>query len=119
MASIRKRQWRTSKGELRTGWIVHFADGQGGLPWAKLLRRGTIIRSGEVRRLAKQAKDAGQARRVLAVAGVTDWVSRRGAAKIRQIDRANVRGLGDPLHKKRRDWVVYRSLPSAAPQPLP
>lgn len=29
MASIRKRQWTTAKGEPRTGWAVDFADSQG------------------------------------------------------------------------------------------
>jgi hypothetical protein len=91
MASIRKRQWRTSKGELRTGWIVHSADGQGRLPWAKLLQRGTIIRSGEVRRLAKQAKDAGQAQRLLAIAAVPDGVSRAEAVNIGRMDRQTLR----------------------------
>jgi hypothetical protein len=29
MATIRKRQWKTAKGELRTGWAVDFMDSQG------------------------------------------------------------------------------------------
>ena len=29
MATIRKRQWKTGKGELRTGWAVDFTDSQG------------------------------------------------------------------------------------------
>jgi hypothetical protein len=37
--------------------------------------------SGEVRRLAKQAKDASQARRLLAIAAVLDGASREEAAK--------------------------------------
>ena len=40
----------------------------------------------EVRRLAKRAKDAAQARRLLAIAAVLDGASREGAAKIGGMD---------------------------------
>src|SRR5450631_4602125 len=50
---------------------------------------------GEVRRLAKQAKDAGQARRLLAIAAVLDGASREDAAKIGGMDRQTL-----------RDWVI-------------
>ena len=51
--------------------------------------------SGEVRRLAKGAKDAGQARRLLGIAAVLDGASREEAAKIGGMDRQTL-----------RDWVI-------------
>src|ERR1700756_3171045 len=51
--------------------------------------------AGEVRRLAKQAKDGAQARRLLAIAAVIDGVSRAEAAKIGGMDRQTL-----------RDWVI-------------
>src|SRR5215203_3617472 len=50
---------------------------------------------GEVRRFAKRAKDAAQARRLLAIAAVLDGASRDDAAKIGGMDRQTL-----------RDWVV-------------
>src|ERR1700688_1211792 len=55
----------------------------------------TDYTAGEVRRLAKQAKDAGQARRLLAIAAVLDGASREDAAKIDGMDRQTL-----------RDWVI-------------
>jgi transposase len=51
--------------------------------------------AGEVRRLAKRAKDAAQARRLLAIAAVLDGASRTEAAKIGGMDRQTL-----------RDWVI-------------
>src|SRR5262249_2183607 len=51
--------------------------------------------AGEVRRLAKRAKDAAQARRLLAIAAVLDGASREDAAKIGGMDRQTL-----------RDWVI-------------
>ena len=51
--------------------------------------------SREVRRLAKQSKDAGQARRLLAIAAVLDGASREEAAKIGGMERQTL-----------RDWVI-------------
>jgi transposase len=51
--------------------------------------------SGEVRQFAKQAKDAAQARRLLAIAAVLDGASRTEAAKIGGMDRQTL-----------RDWVI-------------
>src|SRR6266567_469057 len=55
----------------------------------------TDYTAGEVRRLAKGAKDAAQARRLLAIAAVFDGASRTEAAKIGGIDRQTL-----------RDWVI-------------
>src|ERR1700755_2353880 len=51
--------------------------------------------AGEVRRFAKRAKDAAQARRLLAIAAVLDGASRTEAAKIGGMDRQTL-----------RDWVI-------------
>ena len=51
--------------------------------------------SGEVRRFAKRAKDAAQARRLLAIAAVLDGASREESAKIGGMDRQTL-----------RDWVI-------------
>jgi transposase len=50
---------------------------------------------GEVRQFAKHAKDAAQARRLLAIAAVLDGASREDAAKIGGMDRQTL-----------RDWVI-------------
>src|SRR6201985_333094 len=55
----------------------------------------TDYTAGEVRRLAKRAKDAAQARRLLAIAAVLDGASRADAAKIGGMDRQTL-----------RDWVI-------------
>jgi len=51
--------------------------------------------SGEVRRLAQRAKDAGQARRLLAIAAVLDGSSREEAARLGGMNRQTL-----------RDWVI-------------
>ena len=55
----------------------------------------TDFTAGQVRRLAKRAKDGGQARRLLAIASVLDGASREDAAKIGGMDRQTL-----------RDWVI-------------
>ena len=53
--------------------------------------------SGELRRVAQRAKDAGQARRLLAIAAVLDGSSREEAARLGGMDRQTL-----------RDWVTTR-----------
>ena len=55
----------------------------------------TDFTAGEVRQFAKRARDAAQARRLLAIAAVLDGVSREDAAKIGGMDRQTL-----------RDWVI-------------
>jgi putative transposase len=55
----------------------------------------TDYTSGELRRLAQRAKDAGKARRLLAIAAVLDGASREEAARIGGMDRQTL-----------RDWVI-------------
>src|ERR1700739_1397268 len=52
----------------------------------------TDYTAGEVRRFAQRAKDAAQARRLLAIAAVLDGASREEAAKIGGMDRQTLRG---------------------------
>src|SRR5262249_14427182 len=51
----------------------------------------TDYTAGEVRRFAQRAKDAAQARRLLAIAAVLDGASREEAAKIGCMDRQTLR----------------------------
>jgi len=55
----------------------------------------TVYTADEVRRFAKRAKDAAQARRLLAIAAVLDGASREDAAKLGGMDRQTL-----------RDWVI-------------
>lgn len=55
----------------------------------------TDFTAGEVRRFAKRARDAGQVRRLLAIAAVINGASREDAAKIGGMDRQTL-----------RDWVI-------------
>jgi transposase len=55
----------------------------------------TDYSAGEVRRFAQRARDAAQARRLLAIAAVLDGASREEAAKIGGMDRQTL-----------RDWVI-------------
>jgi hypothetical protein len=62
---------------------------------ARAIPLRTDYTAGEVRRFAKYAKDAAQARRLLAIAAVLDGASREDAAKIGGMDRQTL-----------RDWVI-------------
>src|ERR1700748_798563 len=53
------------------------------------------FKAGEGPRLAKRARDVGQARRLLAIAAVLDGASRAEAAKVGGMDRQTL-----------RDWVI-------------
>jgi len=55
----------------------------------------TEYSASEVRQFAKRAKDAAQARRLLAIAAVLHGASREDAAKIGGMDR-----------QTQRDWVI-------------
>src|ERR1700735_986884 len=55
----------------------------------------TDYTAGEVRRFVKRAKDAGQARRLLAIAAGLDGASGEDAAKVGVMDRQTL-----------RDWVL-------------
>ena len=59
----------------------------------------TDYTAGEVRRFAQRAKDAAQARRLLAIAAVLEGASREEAAKIGGMDRQTLRDWGDPVQR--------------------
>src|SRR3974390_2177420 len=69
------------------------ATGGGAMGRAIAVRRDYT--ASEVRHLAKRAKDAAQARRLLAIAAVLEGTSRTEAAKIGGMDRQTL-----------RDWVI-------------
>jgi hypothetical protein len=59
----------------------------------------TDYTAGEVRRFAQRAKDAAQARRLLAIAAVLDGASREEAATIGWHGSSDAAGLGDPVQR--------------------
>jgi hypothetical protein len=61
-----------------------------GVAMGRAIAVRTDYTAGEVRRLAKRATDAAQARRLLAIAAVLDGASRSEAAKIGGMDRQTV-----------------------------
>jgi transposase len=69
----------------------------------------------ELRRLAKQAQDAGQARRLLALAAVRDGMSRQAAAAIGAMDRQTLR---DWVHRFNAQGTAGL-INGKAPGPLP
>jgi transposase len=73
----------------------------------------TDYSSQELRRLAVRAKDAGQARRLLAIAAVLDGASREEAAKIGGMDRQTLRDWVIRFNEQGPDGLVNRSSPGA------
>jgi hypothetical protein len=72
----------------------------------------TDYTAGEVRRLAQRAKDAAQARRLLAIAAVLDGASREEAAADRWHGSSDAAELGDPRRQQPvRSICRTRSLP--------
>src|SRR2546423_13332532 len=72
--------------------------------------------AGEVRQLAKRAKDAAQARRLLAIAAVLDGASRENAAKIGGVDRQKARGWGVRFNAAGPGGLINIPLPGVPPQ---
>ena len=73
----------------------------------------TDYTSEEVRRLAKRAKDAAQARRLLAIAAVLDGASREEAAKIGGMDRQTLRDWVIRFNDQGPDGLINKSSPGA------
>jgi putative transposase len=69
--------------------------------------------SDEVRQLAKRAKDASQARRLLAIAVVLDGASREEAAKAGGMERQTLRDWVIRFNEKGPDGLVNKSSPGA------
>src|SRR5215210_7170021 len=76
----------------------------------------TDFTAGEVRRLAKRAKDVAQARRLLAIAAVLDGASREEAAKIGGMDRQTLRDWVIRFNKKGPDGLVNIPSPGVPPK---
>src|ERR1700746_593461 len=73
----------------------------------------TDYTAGQVRRFAKRAKDAAQARRLLAIASVLDGASREDAAKIGGMDRQTLRDWVIRFNEKGPEGLVNKSSPGA------
>ena len=76
----------------------------------------TDYSAGEVRRLAKRAKDAAQARRLLAIAAVLDGASREEAAKIGGMDRQTLRDWVIRFNEQGPDGLINIPSPGAPPK---
>ena len=72
--------------------------------------------AGEVRRLAKRAKDATQARRLLAIAAVLDGASRAEAAKVGGMDRQTLRDWVIRFNEQGPDSLINIPSPGVAPK---
>src|SRR5437868_4000581 len=73
----------------------------------------TDYTAGEVRRLAQRAKDAAQARRLLAIAAVLDGATREEAAKIGGMDRQTLRDWVIRFNEQGPDGLINKSSPGA------
>ena len=69
--------------------------------------------SKEVRGLAKRAKDAGQARRLLAIAAVLDGASREEAARVGGMDRQTLRDWVIRFNERGPDGLINKPSPGA------
>ena len=75
----------------------------------------TNYTAGEVRRFAQRAKDAAQARRLLAIAAVLDGASREEAATIGGMDRQTLRDWVIRFNEQGPDGLINIPSPAAPP----
>src|SRR5713101_8572545 len=73
----------------------------------------TDYSSSEVRRFAKRAKDAAQARRLLAIAAVLDGAPRTEAATIGGMDRQTLRDWVIRFNERGPEGLINKSSPGA------
>src|SRR6516225_6490741 len=73
----------------------------------------TDYSSKELRRLASRVKNAGQARRLLAIAAVLDGAWREAAAKIGGMDRQTLRDWVIRFNERGPDGLINKSAPRA------
>ena len=73
----------------------------------------TDYTAGEVRRFAQRAKDAAQARRLLAIAAVLDGASREAAAKVGGMDRQTLRDWVIRFNQQGPDGLINKCSPGA------
>lgn len=76
----------------------------------------TDYTTGEVRGLAKRAKDAAQARRLLAIAAVLEGASREDAARIGGMDRQTLRDWVIRFNEKGPDGLINIPSPGVPPK---
>ncbi len=76
----------------------------------------TDFTAGEVRRFARRAKDAAQARRLLAIAAVLDGASREDAAKIGGMDRQTLRDWVIRFNERGQDGLINIPSPGVPPK---
>jgi transposase len=76
----------------------------------------TDYTASEVRRFAKRAKDAAQARRLLAIASVLEGASREDAAKIGGMDRQTLRDWVIRFNEQGPDGLINIPSPGASPK---
>ena len=72
--------------------------------------------SAEFRRLAAKAKDANQARRLLALAAIGDGKTRAEAARIGGMDRQTLRDWVHALNARGLDGLINRKAPGRKPK---
>src|ERR1700676_395431 len=70
----------------------------------------------ELRRLAGKAKDADQARRLLALAAVYDGMDREEAARIGGMDRQTLRGSVHGFHERGTAGLINATAPGRRPR---
>jgi transposase len=92
---IPNRRVADSLGDSRITWGMIQGGKRRGFAMGQAIAVRTDFTAGEVRRFAKRAKDAAQARRLLAIAAVLEGASREDAAKMGGMDRQTL-----------RDWVL-------------
>ena len=76
----------------------------------------TDYTAGEIRRFAQRAKDAAQARRLLAIAAVLDGASREEAAKIGGMDRQTLRDWVIRFNEQGADGLINIASPGMPPK---
>src|SRR6201988_2643788 len=76
----------------------------------------TDFTAGEVRRFAKRAKDAAQARRLLPMAAVLDGASRDDAAQIGGMDRQTLRDWVIRFNEQGPDGLINIPSPGVSPK---
>ena len=79
----------------------------------------TDYTAGEVRRFAQRAKDAAQARRLLAIAAVLDSASREEAAIIGGMDRQTLRDWVIRFNEQEPDGLINIPSPGVRPSSTP
>jgi putative transposase len=75
--------------------------------------------AGDLRLLAKRAEDAGQVRRLLALAAVLDGMGREAAAAIGAMDRQTLRDWAHRFNAKGPEGLINTKAPGPAPKLSP